>query len=148
MHLAAAIELNGEADSRNVCAASTASASGLLAKGRQMTPLLNTAILTDDGHFGLETISLDDAKDIIRLFGGEILSAIGHQATADILSDLLEIPVPMNRIEFKQQVGQTAIVFKLRGRVPEGMILTRGEVERIGYDLKRLDRYPPVRHPA
>lgn len=67
-------------------------------------------------------------------------SAIGHQATAEILSELLSVPVGVNRIEYSQQVGERAIVFKLRGRVPEGCILTRNQIEEIGYDFGLLER--------
>lgn len=47
--------------------------------------------------------------------------------------------MPVNRIEFKQEPGKLAIVFKLRGRVPEGVILDRAQVEAIGYDFFLLE---------
>jgi hypothetical protein len=46
----------------------------------------------------------------------------------------------MNRIQFEQSVGQKAIVFKLNQRPPEGSILEREEIERIGYGLKLMER--------
>jgi hypothetical protein len=70
----------------------------------------------------------------------ETLSAIGHESTAQILSDLLGIDVPVNRIQFAQQEEQTALVFKLQGRPPEGKILTREEIETIGYKFQILRR--------
>lgn len=99
--------------------------------------ILNTTILTADGKFNLRTISLDEAKEMIS--GEEILSAIGHQSTADILTELLDMPIPMNRILFQQEPGQKAICFKLRGRPEEGKILTRAEIETIGYEFKLLE---------
>jgi uncharacterized protein DUF1874 len=60
---------------------------------------------------------------------------------ADILTTLLGRDIPVNRIDFRQEREQAAIVFKLRGRPPEGAILSAEEVEAIGYDLKILDRY-------
>lgn len=109
-----------------------------------MLTLLNTAILTADGDFRLKLVTLQDARVTMMAYGAdEWQSAIGHDATAQILTDLLgDIcgPVPVNRIDYRQGVGDVALVFKLRGRAPEGKILNRAEVEAIGYDFKLLTR--------
>lgn len=99
--------------------------------------ILNTTILTTDGDFSLKTISLDEAKQLIQ--DREILSAVGHESTAQILTELLEVYVPLNRIQFKQQSGQKALCFKLSGRPQEGTILTAEEIEKIGYEFKLLE---------
>lgn len=104
--------------------------------------ILNTSIVTAYGAFAYEPISLDQAKKIIANAEDGVLSAVGHQATANILTDLLGTPVPMNRIEFAQQEGQSAIVFKLNGRAPEGVILSREEIEDMGYSFGLLTRHP------
>ena len=100
--------------------------------------LLNTSILTNYGTFNFEPISLVKAKDLVK--NAEIISAIGHTATADILSELLEIEVKANRIEFVQTVTDVALIFKLKTRIPEGKILNRAEIEEIGYDFGILRR--------
>jgi len=100
--------------------------------------MLNTTILTNDGEYVLKTISVKEVKEIIA--GQEIVSAIGHQSTAEILSTLLETEIPVNRIMFSQEVGQLAICFKLNGRPPEGEILTKNQLEEIGYSFKLLER--------
>lgn len=100
--------------------------------------LLNTSIITNDGEYSLKSISLDEAKELIK--GQEIDSAIGHQSTADIMSLLLEIKVSVNRQMFAQEEGQKALVFKLNGRPEEGKILSKEEVEVIGYSWKILTR--------
>ena len=102
--------------------------------------LLNTSIMTTDGTYSLKTITLEDAKKLIAQNCEDILSAIGHQSTAEIMSALLEIEVQNNRIQFKQQVGQDALVFKLRGRPPEGKILTIEEMHEIGFDFQLMTR--------
>ena len=99
--------------------------------------ILNTTILTADGDFTLQAISLDEAKQLIK--DKEILSAVGHESTAQILTELLEVDVPLNRIQFKQQSGQKALCFKLNGRPQEGTILTAEEIEKIGYEFKLLE---------
>lgn len=100
--------------------------------------LLNTSIATQDGSYTLQTITLAQAQEFIN--GQETLSAIGHESTAQILSDLLGVTVPVNRINFEQQPGQTALVFKLNGRPPEGKILSAEEIETIGYKFQILRR--------
>lgn len=99
--------------------------------------ILNTTILTSDGDFSLKTITLEQAKELIK--DNEILSAVGHQSTAEILTSLLEVEVPVNRIQFKQEPQQKALCFKLNGRPEEGKILTRDEIEQIGYEFKLLE---------
>lgn len=100
--------------------------------------LLNTSILTAYGTFDFQPISLPQAKDLIK--NAEIVSAIGHAATAEILSELLEIEVRANRIEFVQNVGETALIFKLKTRITEGKVLNRAEIEEIGYEFGILRR--------
>lgn len=101
--------------------------------------VLNTSIVTSDGTFVLETISLDEAKALVA-DPAEVLSAVGHEATSQILTELLGVAVPVNRIQFAQAAGQVALVFKLHGRAPEGVILDRNEIEAIGYSFKKLIR--------
>lgn len=107
-------------------------------KKKEMLTLLNTSIITATGRYEMHEIGVDDAQAMV--FNGNWRSAIGHEATARILSDLLQITVPVNRIEFTQQPRERAIVFKLRGRVEEGRILNREEIEAIGYDLYVMTR--------
>ena len=100
------------------------------------------SILTSTGTFQLEDISLEESKEILEYLGkgGAFTSAVGHQATAEILSTLLEVEVPVNRIQYEQGLEDVALVFKLLGRAPEGVILTREEVEAIGYKFQLLTR--------
>ena len=102
--------------------------------------ILNTSILTVFGSYNYEPVSLEDAQEMVSSNPEGFESAVGHQSTAEILTTLLEVEVPVNRVFFVQEVGQTALVFKLRGRAPEGIILSREEVEAIGYDFGRLTR--------
>lgn len=100
--------------------------------------ILNTSIITSEGTYTLKGVTLDEARSLVR--SSEIISAIGHQSTADILTELLGIPVPLNRIMFEQEPGQKALVFKLNGRPPEGKILTAEEIGQIGYKFQLLER--------
>lgn len=100
--------------------------------------VLNTSIVTADGRYELRTITLDKAQKLAHSNGLD--SAVGHESTAAILTDLLQVEVPVNRQLFAQQVGQAALVFKLNGRPPEGRILTREELEKVGFTFKVLTR--------
>lgn len=100
--------------------------------------ILNTAILTTDGTFQMRTITLEEAQDLAA--AAEVDSAVGHDSTAAILTDLLGVEVPVNRQLFAQEIGQSALVFKLNGRPPEGMILDRTQLEAIGFTFKVLTR--------
>lgn len=100
--------------------------------------ILNTSILTSEGTFTLKSISLSDAKNLIS--SNDIFSAVGHQSTAEILTELLGVEIPVNRIQFEQEDGQQALVFKLNGRPPEGKILSKEEIETIGYKFQLLEK--------
>ena len=100
--------------------------------------LLNAAIMTANGTFRLSNISLEDVKEMLT--EENIISAIGHNATAEIMSELVGIAIPTNRIQAKQEAGQKAIIFKLLKRPEEGKILNREEIEEIGYEFLLLER--------
>lgn len=111
--------------------------------------LLNTSIITAPGVYRLsDPIPQERARKIVHWcltdwnmnIGEGILSAIGHEATAQIMTELLGTGIDVNRIASTQASGQLALVFKLRGRPPEGTILARAEVEQIGYDFQILER--------
>ena len=101
--------------------------------------LLNTSIITVDGSYELKSITLEEAKSIVK--DAELDSAIGHQSTADVMTTLLGVNVNMNRQMFAQEVGQLALVFKLNGRPEEGKILSLEEIKKIGYSWKLLIRH-------
>ena len=103
------------------------------------TILMNMAILVADGDYRLSSISLEQAKaELDRGF----LSAIGHQSTADLLTTLLGVGGSMNRVTLGDEhfkVGQKAVILKPLKRPPEGAILTREQIEELGYEFKLLE---------
>jgi len=104
-----------------------------------MITLLNTSILTSFGQYQYSPATIESARRLLADAPGW-QSAIGHESTAAILSRLLDIDVPVNRIQYQQGVGDVAIVFKLRGRPPESAVLTVEQLEEIGYDFGVLRR--------
>jgi hypothetical protein len=105
--------------------------------------LLNTSVLTDYGTFVYQRLSLAEARRLVRAWqqaGKTIQSAIGHQATADLLATLLDWPVAVHRMEFTQTVDDLALIFKLKQRAPAGKVLDREEIEAIGYEFGLLKK--------
>lgn len=100
--------------------------------------LFNGTVATTNGLYSINDIDVDTARTYIEQNG--FISAIGHEATAEIMSRLLEQDISMNRIQFHQEIGQKAIVFKLNERPVEGAVLDKEEVESIGYSLKIMER--------
>jgi len=75
-------------------------------------------------------ISVDEAK---QLLASGFVSAVGHQSTAEIMSQVLGIPVPYCRAQVYLEPGDQAICFILKARPPEGRVLSTKELESIGY---------------
>ena len=103
--------------------------------------LLNKSILTDFGKYLYTEVKRHEAMEILRgavRDGIPIESAIGCKATAKILTVLLDYPVEVNLIEFKQTQRDVALVFKLTQLPPEGKTLTFEEIQAIGYEFGLL----------
>ena len=100
--------------------------------------ILNTAIATADGDYTLRTISLPEARELVA--ANDIDSAVGHDATASLLTSLLGVEIPMSRQFFSQERGQEALVFKLNGRPAPGVELDLAGLEEVGFTLKVLTR--------
>ena len=75
-----------------------------------------------------EEISVEEAKNLIT---NGFESAVGHAGTAQILSQLLSVNVPVARKEVKLARGQVAVIFQLLIRLQEGQILSAEEVQQL-----------------
>lgn len=102
-----------------------------------MITILTTSVLTSYGSYIYEPLELEEAR---RLVADGFESAIGHPETAEVLSELLNTHVPVNRVDYIQKSGEKAIVFKLKSRIPAGTILSREEIEEVGYEFGLLTR--------
>lgn len=102
--------------------------------------LMNTTIITADGDYTLRSITLDEARAMVAK---GYQSFIGHESTAQVMTELLGVPVEANRQGWFPEPGDSAICFKLNSRPKEGAILTRAELESIGFSFKLLTRLTP-----
>jgi len=100
--------------------------------------LFNGTVVTTNGLYRISDIDIYSAKQLVQEHN--IISAIGHKATAEIMTELLGVDIISNRIQFKQEITQIAIVFKLNERPSEGAILSKKEVLKVGYELKLMER--------
>jgi hypothetical protein len=95
--------------------------------------LLNTPILTSYGEWHFEgPITVEQAKS--RIAQG-FKSAVGHEASAQFLSQLLDVDVTMNRISINMQADDEALVLRIKSRLPEGKLLTHVEIANTPYEL-------------
>ncbi len=103
-----------------------------------MIYVLNGPILTSFGLYRYKKISLKQAKEI--LINNNYYSAIGHEATAILLSALLETEISYNRVAVTMHYGDMALVFHLLARLPEGQVLDIKELCTKDYTLGLLKR--------
>jgi len=103
-----------------------------------MLYILNTATLPlKEGEEYLivaKQISIQEAKDFLEM--EYFTSVVGHKATAELLTKILGVEIPYNRIQIELQPGDRVIAFLLKKRLEEGKVIqTTEELEQIGYTL-------------
>ena len=86
---------------------------------------------TETATIAIQAISLDSVRELLA--SREFINAVGHQSTAELLSQLLDMPIEMNRIEIKLERGDELIVFQLMVRLPEGKVYTKEELESLPF---------------
>jgi len=90
--------------------------------------LLNSLVMPCSAdYFAMECekITLEEAKEILS---NGFYSAVGHVETAKALTKLLGMAVPAQRRIVDMDVGELAVATQFLERIPEGKILTEGEV--------------------
>lgn len=97
----------------------------------QMIPL--NWQLADSYTVKIKRIDVNQARQLINQ--NQFTSAIGHESTAKLLSMLLDIDIPINRIQIQMTSGDMGLHFALKKRLNEGQVIDIQELEQIGYDL-------------
>lgn len=75
-----------------------------------MRYILNSAVLTSFGSYRYDPITSTQAK---ALASEGFVSTVGYEQTAEALSQLIEMPVPVDRRTITMQPGDQALVFRL-----------------------------------
>jgi hypothetical protein len=73
-------------------------------------------------------LTVEEAK---ALLAGGYISAVGHESTAAIISLLVGVEVPTNRIAIRLSRGDRLIVFQIGIRLAEGQVLSQEEVANL-----------------
>jgi hypothetical protein len=84
------------------------------------------SMLPNGGNVQITPIELEEVKSLLQ--GGNFTSAVGHFSTAEVISKLLGIEIPSNRISLSLKEGDILIVFQLLIRLEEGKILQAEEI--------------------
>ena len=100
-----------------------------------MLYVMNTTMMPNpEGTYKSNLISLQEAKELIK--AGDFTSAVGHPATAELMSDVLNADIPFNRMTVSLKSGDNMLCLKLKPRLGEGVIIkNKTDLESVGYDF-------------
>jgi len=97
----------------------------------------------DDIILRFKRLTLHEARELISLMkSSDIVSVVGHEGTAKVLSKLLGIEVMVNRVEYKYKEGDIILVFTVPFRLPEGKVLSNEEILQIADKLNIYAVFP------
>jgi hypothetical protein len=105
--------------------------------------------MTSEGCFENHKVSTEYAVEIFKKladngsgFYENYISAIGHQATADALNEILGLTgsdkIPAIRRDITTKPDDICLCFKVKGRLPEGAVLNNEELKSIGFEFYRI----------
>ena len=78
-------------------------------------------------------LSISEAKEVFSSFKNkeyEIISAIGHEGTAKLLSQILEHEIPFQRIAISLSEGDCGLIITLAFRPEEGKVYSYEELKQ------------------
>jgi len=100
--------------------------------------ILNAPVLTEYGEWRFNgPLTVEQAK--AQLNNG-FTSAVGHAGTAEYISQKLDIVCAVNRTRVYMKPGDSALVFRVSERLPEGVVLSADELKVLAHELSVLTR--------
>jgi len=88
---------------------------------------------SEEATINVKVVDTETVKQIIS--EEEVESAVGHESTAKVLSQLLGVEVKAERKEIKLKKGDKLVVFQLLQRLPEGAMLSEEELKQLQFKL-------------
>jgi hypothetical protein len=98
-----------------------------------LNSLIVPADLSESRLIVMRRATVEEVKALLAKGNWE--SAVGHEATAKVLTQLLGIEVPTRRIAVTAKPGDVLVHLALRTRLPEGKVLTEAELQGLDFDL-------------
>jgi len=86
------------------------------------------SMLVPPASIRVTEITVDDVK---RIVAQGFVSAIGHEATAKIVTSRIGVSVQVNRISIQLKPSDILVVFQLLTRLPEGKVLSEQEMMQV-----------------
>jgi len=102
-------------------------------------------MIEHDCALEIKEIKVEEAKKIIEWelsHGRSFTSAVGHESTARVMTAILGIEIPNNRVPVKLQTWDTLLVFQILTRLPEGAALDEEAVKNLPYRWYRIEVLP------
>jgi len=94
--------------------------------------VLSSLVMPCSAHYFIlacRQISLEQARAWIKQ--GEFISAVGHESTARLLSELLGVEIKPNRIFVDMELWDEALAIQFLERIQEGKVLSKEELEKL-----------------
>jgi hypothetical protein len=86
-------------------------------------------MLPGEVYLRVKEIDAQTTSEILK--SQQFISAVGHESTAKLLTALLGVEIPYNRIQVRLQKGDRLLVFQLLTRLEEGRVLDENELRRL-----------------
>lgn len=97
--------------------------------------MLNMEVEGGINKLRVKKINIEEVKELINN-NPDFVSAIGHEATAKVLSKLLGITIVPQRISIKLNPDDKLVVFQLGVRLPEGFVIkNEEELAKLKFDF-------------
>jgi hypothetical protein len=77
------------------------------------------------------TITSPSEGEVREFLQDEVISAVGHSATAEIIKELTGISIPVNRAPIALKEGDEVLVLQILKRLEEGKVLSSSEIRQL-----------------